>query len=59
SGGRGGVPDLVVEQYNQTILNLTSEISTLENKSAELNYTVQKLQTLIDNINSTLVDLKW
>nr|WDE20156.1 spike glycoprotein [Human coronavirus 229E] len=53
------VPDLVVEQYNQTILNLTSEISTLENKSAELNYTVQKLQTLIDNINSTLVDLKW
>nr|APD51507.1 S protein [229E-related bat coronavirus] len=53
------VPDLGIDQYNQTILNLTSEISTLENKSAELNYTVQKLQTLIDNINSTLVDLKW
>nr|ALK28772.1 spike glycoprotein [229E-related bat coronavirus] len=53
------VPDLGVDQYNQTILNLTNEISTLENKSAELNYTVQKLQTLIDNINSTLVDLKW
>lgn len=52
-------PDLNIDQYNQTILNLTSEISTLENKSAELNYTVQKLQTLIDNINSTLVDLKW
>nr|ALK28781.1 spike glycoprotein [229E-related bat coronavirus] len=53
------VPDLGVDQYNQTILNLTNEISTLENKSAELNYTVQKLQMLIDNINSTLVDLKW
>nr|URD31223.1 spike protein [Hipposideros bat coronavirus] len=52
-------PDLNIDQYNQTILNLTNEISTLENKSAELNYTVQKLQTLIDNINSTLVDLKW
>nr|ALK28768.1 spike glycoprotein [229E-related bat coronavirus] len=52
-------PDLNIDQYNQTILNLTSEIITLENKSAELNYTVQKLQTLIDNINSTLVDLKW
>ncbi|APD51499.1 S protein [229E-related bat coronavirus] len=53
------IPDLNIDQYNQTILNLTSEIITLENKSAELNYTVQKLQMLIDNINSTLVDLKW
>uniref|UniRef100_A0AB38ZDU7 Spike protein n=1 Tax=Triaenops bat coronavirus TaxID=2913388 RepID=A0AB38ZDU7_9NIDO len=53
------VPNLGVDQYNQTILNLTGEIGVLEAKSLELNNTVLRLQGLIDNINSTLVDLKW
>nr|ALK28766.1 spike glycoprotein [229E-related bat coronavirus] len=52
-------PDLPLDIYNQTILNLTAEITDLENKSAVLNETVQNLNKLIDNINNTLVNLEW
>nr|ALK28787.1 spike glycoprotein [229E-related bat coronavirus] len=57
--GNTSIPDLPLDIYNQTILNLTAEITDLESKSAALNDTVQNLNKLIENINNTLVNLEW
>nr|WAB23835.1 MAG: spike protein [Ferret coronavirus] len=53
------IPGFPLEIFNQTYLNLTIEISDLENRSATLNQTVLELEALIENINNTLVDLQW
>ncbi|APD51475.1 S protein [NL63-related bat coronavirus] len=52
-------PDLSLDVFNQTYLNLSSEIDQLEQKAESLTNTTIKLQSLIDQINSTLVDLEW
>nr|BAS25710.1 spike protein [Ferret coronavirus] len=53
------VPNLPIDLFNLTYLNLTGEINDLENRSATLQQTVIELQGLIDNINGTLVNLEW
>ncbi|ASR18938.1 spike protein [Ferret enteric coronavirus] len=53
------VPNLTIDIFNQTYLNLSSEINALENKSVSLQQTVKELEDLIDNINGTLVNLEW
>nr|ADX59458.1 spike protein [Chaerephon bat coronavirus/Kenya/KY41/2006] len=60
----GSLPNFTVPQFpldvlNQTYLNLTSEIHALENKSEHLNLIANSLQSKIDAINATLVDLQW
>nr|WCC62304.1 spike glycoprotein [Bat Coronavirus PaGZ19] len=52
-------PELDLGVYNHTFLNLTEQISTLENRSAELELIAERLKQHIDNINNTLVDLEW
>uniref|UniRef100_A0AB39AFW1 Spike glycoprotein n=1 Tax=Bird deltacoronavirus CalidrisCN24 TaxID=3237949 RepID=A0AB39AFW1_9NIDO len=53
------VPDLDIGKYNNTILNLTTEIEDLNNRAENLSLIVKNLQFYIDNINNTLVDLEW
>nr|APD51491.1 S protein [NL63-related bat coronavirus] len=53
------IPNLGVEQYNQTILNLTGEINELDRRAEAIENSTKRLQELINNINSTLVDLEW
>nr|WCZ55975.1 MAG: S [Bat coronavirus HKU10] [Bat coronavirus HKU10] len=53
------LPDLGLDQYNNTILNLTAEIDILQNKSDLLLASTERLQQLIDNLNKTYVDLEW
>nr|QBP43290.1 S protein [Bat coronavirus] len=53
------VPDLGLDQYNTTILNLTSEIAMLQNKSDSLIESTVKLHKLIEQLNQTYVDLEW
>nr|WCC61776.1 spike protein [Bat Coronavirus ShYN16] len=53
------VPDLPLDVFNQTFLNLTSEIADLEARSESLKNTTEELKQLIQNINNTLVDLEW
>nr|URD31277.1 spike protein [Hipposideros bat coronavirus] len=53
------VPDYDIGVYNHTILNLTTEIETLQNKSDQLLASTVRLQELIDNLNKTYVDLEW
>ncbi|AKG92640.1 spike protein [Ferret coronavirus] len=53
------VPELTIDVFNQTYLNLTGEINELENRSVILQQTVLELESLIDNINGTLVNLEW
>uniref|UniRef100_A0AB39AFN5 Spike glycoprotein n=1 Tax=Bird deltacoronavirus PluvialisCN24 TaxID=3237955 RepID=A0AB39AFN5_9NIDO len=53
------VPDLDIDRYNNSILNLTIEIDDLNSKAENLTSIVNNLQAYIDNINSTLVDLEW
>nr|UUS54190.1 MAG: S protein [Bat coronavirus] len=52
-------PDFGLDQYNHTFLNISEQISVLENKSAELLAITARLQGHIDNINNTLIDLEW
>nr|WCC61830.1 spike protein [Bat Coronavirus SkGD18] len=52
-------PDLPLEIFNQTYLNLTGEIADLEARSESLKNTTEELKQLIQNINNTLVDLQW
>nr|QWN56273.1 spike glycoprotein [Alphacoronavirus sp.] len=52
-------PDFNLDIFNQTYLNLSAEISLLENRSAELELTAKNLEETIKLINSTLVDLEW
>nr|AYR18487.1 spike glycoprotein [Alphacoronavirus sp.] len=53
------VPDLPLDVFNQTFLNLTGEIADLEARSESLKNTSEELRQLIQNINNTLVDLQW
>nr|QWN56334.1 spike glycoprotein [Alphacoronavirus sp.] len=53
------VPNLDLGVYNYTILNLTTEIDLLQNKSDQLLASTVRLQELIDNLNKTYVDLEW
>ncbi|AFD29244.1 spike glycoprotein [Common moorhen coronavirus HKU21] len=52
-------PDLDISIYNQTILNLTQEITDLQGKANNLSEIAKELQQYIDNLNNTLVDLEW
>nr|WCC63178.1 spike protein [Bat Coronavirus EsJX20] len=52
-------PDLPLDIFNATYLNLTGEIADLEKRAESLQNTSEELRQLITNINSTLVDLKW
>lgn len=52
-------PNLPLDIFNQTYLNLSSEIALLENKSAQLELTAKQLEETIKLINSSLVDLQW
>lgn len=45
--------------YNQTVLNLTEDISKLYEKAESLHNKTIILQQLIDNLNNTYVDLEW
>lgn len=53
------VPDLDIDKYNHTILNLTTEIQELNERAENLSAIVENLEQYIENINSTLVDLEW
>ncbi|URD31230.1 spike protein [Triaenops bat coronavirus] len=53
------LPNLGIDQYNQTILNLTGEINELDKRAEAIENSTKRLQELINNINSTLVDLEW
>nr|WCZ56006.1 MAG: S [Myotis bat alphacoronavirus] [Myotis bat alphacoronavirus] len=52
-------PEFPLDVFNNTYLNLTGEIADLESRSEALHNTSLELRRLIDNINSTLVDLEW
>nr|ALD19708.1 S protein [Porcine epidemic diarrhea virus] len=52
-------PSLSLDVFNATYLNLTGEIADLEQRSESLRNTTEVLQSLIYNINNTLVDLEW
>ncbi|ACA52171.1 spike protein [Miniopterus bat coronavirus HKU8] len=52
-------PNLPLDIFNQTYLNISAEIDALENKSLELQATADKLQLTIEQLNATLVDLEW
>lgn len=53
------IPGLGIDQYNNTILNLTTEINDLNDRAANLTQIVSNLQEYIDNINNTIIDLEW
>nr|QQA04975.1 spike protein [Canine coronavirus] len=53
------VPELTLDIFNATYLNLTVEIDDLEFRSEKLHNTTVELAILIDNINNTLVNLEW
>nr|P27655.1 RecName: Full=Spike glycoprotein; Short=S glycoprotein; AltName: Full=E2; AltName: Full=Peplomer protein; Flags: Precursor [Porcine respiratory coronavirus (strain 86/137004 / British isolate)]CAA42686.1 spike protein [Porcine respiratory coronavirus] len=53
------VPELTMDVFNATYLNLTGEIDDLEFRSEKLHNTTVELAILIDNINNTLVNLEW
>lgn len=52
-------PDLFLDRYNNTILNLTTEIEDLNSRADNLTQVIKNLESYIDQINSTLVDLEW
>nr|WCC62279.1 spike glycoprotein [Bat Coronavirus MsGX16] len=52
-------PELDLDIFNATYLNLTSEIADLTARSESLKNTTLELKELIANINATLVDLEW
>uniref|UniRef100_A0AB39AFV2 Spike glycoprotein n=1 Tax=Bird deltacoronavirus CalidrisCN24 TaxID=3237949 RepID=A0AB39AFV2_9NIDO len=53
------MPDLDIGRYNNTILNLTTEIEDLNSRAENLTTIVKNLEDYINNINNTLVDLEW
>ncbi|AFD29226.1 spike glycoprotein [Night heron coronavirus HKU19] len=55
----GKIPDLNIGHYNNTILNLTTEINDLQSKAENLSMIAYQLEEYIKNINNTLVDLEW
>nr|WCC62223.1 spike glycoprotein [Bat Coronavirus MrGD17] len=52
-------PELNLDIFNATYLNLTAEIADLTNKSEILKKATEDIRELLTNINSTLVDLEW
>nr|ANA96048.1 spike protein [Bat coronavirus] len=52
-------PGLSLDVFNATYLNLTGEIADLEVRADALHNVTEDLRHLINNINSTLVDLEW
>nr|UYW66183.1 spike glycoprotein [Tadarida brasiliensis bat alphacoronavirus] len=56
---RPSLPDLPIEIFNGTFLNLTTQIKDLENRSATIEETARRLDLIIRDINGTLVDLEW
>nr|WEG19715.1 spike protein [Canine coronavirus] len=52
-------PELPLDIFNATYLNLTGEINDLEFRSEKLHNTTIELAMLIENINNTLVNLEW
>lgn len=52
-------PELNLDVFNATYLNLTAEIADLTNKSEILKKATEDIRELLTNINSTLVDLEW
>ncbi|UZK98253.1 MAG: spike glycoprotein [Tadarida brasiliensis bat alphacoronavirus 2] len=56
---RPNLPDLPLDIYNGTFLNLTTQIRDLENRSATIEETARRLDLIIRDINGTLVDLEW
>ncbi|QGX41951.1 spike protein [alphacoronavirus sp. WA3607] len=51
--------DLNLDVFNATYLNLSQQIAELENRSALMQQSTERLDQLIQNINNTLVDLEW
>lgn len=52
------LPDLEIERFNNTYLNLSAEIANLQLKSDSLYNSTIQLQELIERINSSYVDLE-
>lgn len=52
-------PDLSLDQYNHTLLNLQNEIDKINGQAGALNATIDDLKQWIEYINNTRVDLQW
>ncbi|QGX41957.1 spike protein [Alphacoronavirus sp.] len=52
-------PELNLDRYNNTILDLSEQLKVLQNKSEELMLISDRLQQNIQNINNTFLDLEW
>lgn len=52
------LPELEIERFNNTYLNLSGEIAILQQKSESLYNSTVKLQELIERINNSYVDLE-
>ncbi|ACJ12044.1 spike glycoprotein [Bulbul coronavirus HKU11-796] len=52
-------PTWSLDQYNYTILNLSQEIKDLQLKSQNLTDIAEIMETYIQNLNKTIVDLQW
>uniref|UniRef100_A0AB38ZDL3 Spike protein n=1 Tax=Miniopterus bat coronavirus TaxID=3119327 RepID=A0AB38ZDL3_9NIDO len=53
------LPELNLEIYNSTVLNLTLEVNELTERAENLSKIAEELTITIANINETLVDLEW
>ncbi|QDF43810.1 spike glycoprotein [Coronavirus BtRs-AlphaCoV/YN2018] len=52
------LPELDIDRFNNTYLNLSAEIAELQRKSESLQNSTIQLQELIERINSSYVDLE-
>uniref|UniRef100_A0AB38ZDL5 Spike protein n=1 Tax=Miniopterus bat coronavirus TaxID=3119327 RepID=A0AB38ZDL5_9NIDO len=52
-------PDLNLDVYNSTVLNLTQEVNELTERAENLSKIAEELNLTIANINETLVNLEW
>uniref|UniRef100_A0AB38ZDL2 Spike protein n=1 Tax=Miniopterus bat coronavirus TaxID=3119327 RepID=A0AB38ZDL2_9NIDO len=52
-------PDLNLDIYNATVLNLTLEVNELTERAENLSKIAEELNLTIANINETLVNLEW
>nr|ADX59488.1 spike protein [Miniopterus bat coronavirus/Kenya/KY33/2006] len=52
-------PDLNLDIYNSTVLNLTQEVNDLTARAENLSAIAAELTLTIANINETLVNLEW
>uniref|UniRef100_A0AB39AGH1 Spike glycoprotein n=1 Tax=Bird deltacoronavirus AnasCN24 TaxID=3237947 RepID=A0AB39AGH1_9NIDO len=53
------VPDLSLDIYNSTLLNLSQEIADIRNSSSLIIDKTQELDLYIQRLNDTLVNLEW